>query len=115
MKNVFNGRLYIYVRGEMLENPEALSSLVKSLFPAATNGNLEMKRLRDKISRHRQALTYSLRHVVRAFSQHSGRETEVRQHTERKLLSVSSYAVSRNENFLQIYCVAQKIRAYNVI
>lgn len=115
-KCILNGRLYVYIRGT-LGKPGASSTLVKSLFPAVANGNLEMKRLRDKISRHRQGLTYSLRHVVRAFLRHSGRETEEARHMEeRTLLSASSCAVSRKrESFLQIYHRTRKVSACNVI
>lgn len=108
----FNGRSYVY--SETLGDPGALSSLVKSLFPAATNGNLEMKRLRDKISRHRQGLTYSLRHVVRAFSRHS-RRWSWSLATHRAYIIIGFLVCCFAKRNLQIYYLHREIekRVYN--
>jgi len=99
VKNVFNnGRLYTQIRGT-LGNPRGVVVVGKKFISGRDERKLgEMKRLRDKISCHRQGLTYSLRHVVRAFSRRSRREAEVSRHTERALLSVSC-AVSRSGDF----------------
>lgn len=107
MKNVFNGRPYVSIR-ETLGNLEALSSLVKSLFPAARSGNLEMKRLRDKISRHRQQGP-SLIHCVTSFARpprHSGRGTEVSRHAEHRCRF--SRALSRESGFI----IARKLSTH---
>jgi len=99
-----NGHSYIYIC-RTFENLKALSSFVKSLFPVSTNGNLEMKRLWNKIppsppGTHLFIASRRSR-ILATFG--TQMKTEVLRHTFRTLLLVFLVYCLAKQSFLQIY------------
>jgi len=111
MKNVFSACLYV-LASQAWSISSASGPLIKTLFPPVTNGNLEMKRPRDEISRRHQRLAYSCR--SRSLARYSVRKARavyivisllacynVRYSWE---FGVTGLIIARNEVDLESFC-----------